>query len=92
MQRQAAEDIAREALIWLAAEPGRMARFLAETGAAPASLGGLARDPGFLGAVLDFVLADEARLLAFAAACGIAPDAPARARRAMPGGDLPHWT
>ena len=40
---------------------------------------------GFLGGVLDFMLAEETRLLAFCEAACIAPDEPANARRALPG-------
>ena len=40
--------------------------------------------PAFLGAVLDHLLGDEALLLAFAEAVGIAPELPAAARRLLP--------
>ena len=90
--REAAETLALEAFAWIAAEEGRLARFLALSGAAPADLRARAADPEFLGFVLDFLLADEALLTAFAAEAGLAPEAPARARAALPGGDLPSWT
>jgi hypothetical protein len=51
-----------------------------------------AADPEFLGFVLDFLLSDEAALVAFAEEAGIAPDRPLRARAALPGGELPNWT
>ena len=51
-----------------------------------------AADPEFLGFVLDFLLSDEAALLAFAHEAGLSPDRPLRARAALPGGELPHWT
>jgi hypothetical protein len=88
----AAEALARDALLWLAGRPEALGRFLAETGAGPQDLRAGARDPGFLGFVLDFLLADEALLLAFAADEGIDPAQPARARAALPGGALPNWT
>jgi len=92
MARAEAEALALSALGWMAAQPAIMARFLAETGAAPGDLRAAAADPGFLAAVLDHLLADEASLLACAAALGFRPDRPARARAALPGGNLPHWT
>lgn len=51
-----------------------------------------AADPEFLGFVLDFLLMDDATLIAFAEDEGIAPDRPLRARAALPGGKLPNWT
>lgn len=51
-----------------------------------------AGDPEFLGFVLDFLLSDEAALVAFAEESGLSPDRPLRARAALPGGQLPHWT
>jgi hypothetical protein len=88
----AAEALARDGLLWLAERPELLGRFLAETGCGPADLRAGAEDPGFLGALLDFLLGDEARLVAFAADLGLDPALPARARSALPGGDLPHWT
>jgi hypothetical protein len=87
-----AEAIAHDGLLWLVNSPELAGRFLAETGAGPADLRAGAGDPAFLGALLDFLLADEARLVAFATEVGIDPAEPARARAALPGGDLPHWT
>ena len=40
-------------------------------------------DPGYLGAVLDYLLADERYLLAFTDRIGIAPELPYRARRML---------
>ena len=85
-------ELARSALLWLAGRPDDLGRLLAESGLGPADLRARADDPVLLGFVLDFVLADEARLRAFAEAEGVAPDAPLRARAALPGGDAPHWT
>jgi hypothetical protein len=87
-----AERVALAALAWLADDPARIGAFLAATGASAEELRGAAGRPEFLGFVLDHLLADEGALLAFAAASGMAPDRPARARAALPGGDAPHWT
>ena len=42
--------------------------------------------------MLDFLLGADAMVLDFAADAGLAPQDPARARAALPGGDLPNWT
>ncbi len=44
-----------------------------------------AADPGFLAAVLDYILADEPLLIGFSAEHGLAPERVAAARRAMDG-------
>lgn len=88
----AAELVALQALGWIAGQPAVAEDFLAAAGAASGDLRDRAADPEFLGFVLDFLLADEAALLTFAAETGVAPDEPLRARSALPGGALPHWT
>jgi hypothetical protein len=90
--RPQAEALAVQALAWMAGDPDLIGRFLAVSGAGPADLRSRASEPEFLGFVLDFLLADEAALLAFAAAENIRPELPMRARAALPGGDLPNWT
>ena len=92
LSREAAELVGLQALGWIAAQPELAATFLAAAGASPGELSVRAADPEFLGFVLDFLLADEAALLAFAAEADVAPDRPLRARVALPGGALPHWT
>ena len=92
MNPERAAEIGQEALIWLAGQPEPLVRFLAASGATPDALRRGAADPEFLGFVLDFLLADDASVRAFAAAAGLAADTPMRARRALPGGDSPDWT
>ncbi len=92
MARPQAEALAVQALVWMAGDAGLVGRFLAATGAGPADLRARAAEPEFLGFVLDFLLSDEAALVAFAAAENIRPELPMRARAALPGGELPHWT
>jgi hypothetical protein len=67
-------------------DEGLMPRFLALSGLALDDLRARAQDPVLLGAVLDFLLAHEPDLLAFAALHELPPAAIARARRALPGG------
>ena len=92
MARPQAEALAVQALAWMAGDADLMGRFLAMTGAGPADVRARAGEPEFLGFVLDFLLADEAALVAFAHAENIRPEAPMRARAALPGGELPNWT
>lgn len=87
-----AEQLAISVLGWIASDQDMTAAFLGSTGAAADDLRTRSTDPDFLGFVLDFLLSDEAALMAFCEAEGIAPDRPMRARAALPGGDLPHWT
>jgi hypothetical protein len=84
--------VGEAALIWLAARPDDLGRFLAAAGMAPGEVRGRASDPLFLGFVLDFVLGEEALARAFAADERLAQDDTLRARAALPGGDAPHWT
>jgi hypothetical protein len=92
MARPQAEALAVQALVWMAGDADLIGRFLAMTGAGPADLRARAGEPEFLGFVLDFLLSDEAALIAFAAAEQIRPDLPMRARAALPGGAVPNWT
>lgn len=92
MQTEAAMDMARDALIWMTGEPEMLGAFLALTGTDPGDLRGRVNDPDFLGAVLDHLLGSEAAVRSFAQTQGIAPDRPAAARAALPGGPTPHWT
>lgn len=86
MTRDRAETIALLALGFLAGDPELLGRFLGESGLGPDRLRGAAGDPALLGGVLDFLLADDARVLAFAAEAGLKPEEPLRARAALPGG------
>jgi hypothetical protein len=92
MPPAAAADLARDALLWLLGRPDDLGAFMGASGLDLADLRARAGEPEFLGFVLDFLLADEALLGAFAAEAGLPPDAPRRARLALPGGDVPEWT
>lgn len=92
MSRAAAEGLALRVLDWLAADPERIERLFAQSGADPSALRESLVRPEGLGFLLDHLLADEALLLACAGDLGIPPEAPLAARAALPGGDAPHWT
>jgi hypothetical protein len=81
-----AETIAVSGLGFIASDPELLNRFLGITGIEPTQIRAAASEPGFLAGVLDFVLAHEPTLLAFAESAGIDPAAVLRARRALPNG------
>jgi hypothetical protein len=83
MARESAEMLAIRALGFVAAEPHRLADFLALTGIGAERVREAAQQPGFLAGVLDHVLADERLLIGFADSAGIDPLAVARARSAL---------
>ena len=80
------ETLALLALGHVVGDETLLPRFLALSGIASDALRGRAQDPVLLGAVLDFLLAHEPDLIAFAEAQNLPPTAIARARRALPGG------
>lgn len=80
--------LAIEALSFFAADPARLARFLALTGIDPGSIKTLAHSPAFLAAVLDHLGSDEALLLEFAQESGRNPMDISRARATLSG---PEW-
>jgi hypothetical protein len=79
------ETLAIQALGFIATDEDLLRRFLGETGCDPGDIRARAQDPAFLGGVLDFLLAWEPHLLAFARQAEIAPEAVATARRKLPG-------
>lgn len=84
--------MALSVLAHIAADEDALAGFLNMTGLSPEDLHQRAADPDLLVGVLDYLMSDEARLLAFCAQAGLEPTAPALARHALPGGAQPHWT
>lgn len=92
MTQTEARRIAHGVLAWLAGEPDILGVFLGATGVAAEELRGLAADPDFLIGLLDFVLMDDAWVLAAADDLGCPPEALGRARQALPGGADVHWT
>jgi Protein of unknown function (DUF3572) len=68
-----AQDIAIEALTFMAGDPDRLGRFLAITGLGPENLRAAAAQKGFLGQILHYIAQDESLLLAFAGQSGRLP-------------------
>lgn len=78
-----AEEMAIEALVFLAQDEARLTRFMALTGLEAQDLRAAAASPGFLGQVLAYLGQDESLLVAFAAEKHLAPEAVMRAARAL---------
>lgn len=86
-RRAEAEAVAIAILGYLGRNPDHLGRFLAETGIGPGQLRGMVQEPGFLVGLLEFVLADESLLLAFAESEKVRPTAIAIARHELAGPD-----
>lgn len=80
-----ASDITLNLLGFIAADEGRIERFLALSGMSPQDLKDGAQKPEFLGFLLDYALQDESLILEFAAATGTKPETIQGARFALPG-------
>ena len=65
LSAEAAEVLALKALGWLASNEDLLPTFLGSTGASEADLRARAADPAFLGAVLDFLMMDDAWVVGF---------------------------
>jgi len=87
-----AETLALRALGWIAGHEDLLPVFLGATGSTPEELRRRAADPDFLVSVLDFLLMDDAWVMAFCDAEGFAYAEPMAARQALPGGAETHWT
>ena len=87
MNRAAAEELAIGALGFVAADPQLLPRFLAISGIEASHIRRAAQEPGFLAGVLQFILAHEPTLIAFAEASGTDPASVGAALRALPLGD-----
>ncbi|MBW8617127.1 MAG: DUF3572 family protein [Hyphomicrobiales bacterium] len=77
------EGLAISALLFIAAETETLSRFLELTGLDPGEVRAAASDKRFLLAVLDFLMADEPLLLAFAASEALPPETVVAAHRKL---------
>jgi hypothetical protein len=87
-----AETVALQALGWLAGNEELFPTFLGATGAEVADLATAARQPTFLAAVMDFLLMDDAWVMAFCDDTGLRYEVPMQARQMLPGGAQINWT
>ncbi|WP_306153088.1 DUF3572 domain-containing protein [Roseovarius sp. MMSF_3281] len=90
--RDSAETVALQCLAWLAGNEELLPVFMGATGVSEAELREQAQDPVFLGSVLDFLLMDDAWVIACSEAQGFDPQLPQQARAALPGGEQVNWT
>jgi hypothetical protein len=85
--REFGENLAIQALGFMAADPEWLGQFLATTGIGPDQIRTAAADPAFLRGVLDFVANDEKLLLGVAEHAGVSPESVERAHLVLNG----HW-
>ena len=78
-------SLAASALAFIAVDPERLNQFLDLSGLGPHNLRDAAKDPGFHGSVLEYVLGDEELLLRFAAEADLEPEIVTQAHQALCG-------
>lgn len=87
-----AETLALQALAWLVGNEDLLPVFLGASGASEADLRARAGEPEFLGSILDFLMMDDAWVISFCDAQGLAYETPMKARMSLPGGAQVSWT
>lgn len=92
MKQDTAEEIGLRALGWLASDEELFTTFMGSTGAGLDDVQAGAGDPVFLASILDFVMMDDAWVTRCCDALTLPYETIARARMALPGGQLPDWT
>lgn len=88
----ASETLALNALAWLVSQDDLLPVFLGASGVSESDLKTRAQDPVFLASILDFMLMDDAWIIAFCDSAQIGYEAPMRARAYLPGGAQINWT
>lgn len=83
--REFGENLAVQALAFLAQDGERLGAFLSLTGIGPTDIRKAAADPAFLAGVLDHVVSDETLLRAVAEHAGVMPETVERAHLALSG-------
>jgi len=91
MKLEQAETIALQAVAFLGSDENALRGFLAQSGMTEGDLKLALTQPDFLAGILDYILGHEPTLTAFCDEAEIPYELPARARRALPGGDVPDW-
>ena len=80
-----AEAMALRALAYIAGDEDRFSRFLLATGTTPEDVRQRVAEPDFLSGVIDYLLSDDALLIAFAEDASLDPSTVALARYSLPG-------
>lgn len=91
-ERDTAEVVALGVLGWLATQEDLLSTFQGATGLGVSDLKTRASDPELLGAVLDFVLMDDAWVVSYCDHAQVPYERLAQARAQLPGGEQVHWT
>ncbi|WP_439521233.1 DUF3572 domain-containing protein [Marivita sp.] len=92
LSQDGAERIALTAIVWLAGNDELLPVFMGSTGADESAFRDGVGNPDFQASVLDFIMMDDAWVIAFCDNEGIAYDRLMQARAALPGGSQVHWT
>lgn len=92
LTRESAETLALKALAWLVAEEDLLPVFLGSTGLGETDLRTRVGDPELSGAILDFLLMDDAWVTRFCDSTDTGYDQVMQARAVLPGGEQVHWT
>ncbi len=92
LSEDGAQQVALTAIAWLAGNEDLLPVFMGSTGADEAAFRSGLDNPDFQASVLDFILMDDAWVVAFCDNEGIAYDRLMQARAALPGGQQVHWT
>jgi hypothetical protein len=87
-----AEVIGLKALEWLVSDDELFTMFLGSTGAVVGDVKNGAKEPVFLGSVLDFLLMNDDWIRDFCNHETLEYTTPYEARQCLPGGDIPNWT
>ena len=90
--QESAEIVALQALGWLVGNEEVLPAFLAATGVAPDDLRHRAGEAAFQIALLDFLMMEDAWVIAFCDQAGLPYEAVDQARQRLPGGARIHWT
>ncbi|HHI69585.1 MAG TPA: DUF3572 family protein [Rhodobacteraceae bacterium] len=92
MDEKQAEVRALGVLAWLAGNEELLPVFLGATGASESDMKERAGESEFLGSVLDFVMMDDAWVIAYCDSEGLPYECLMQARQALPGGADVNWT
>ena len=92
MTPESAEIIALQALAWIVGQDDLRDVFLGSTGASVDDLRTRAGEADFQGAVLGFLLMDDAWVMDFCQAHGLPNETPYQAQQSLPGQGEVHWT
>ena len=90
--RETAQIVGLQVLGWLVGNDDLLPIFQGASGAGDEDIRQGADDPAFLGAVLDFVLMDDAWVVAACDSLKLDYASLSQARQALPGGEQVNWT